>query len=77
MSSPPVRQSRVASVDNISFTDYDLDFGDIGGLVSWDKPLDESKVGWDGDGVGVGGVGFRPWDGDGVGVGFRPLVLNF
>eukprot|EP00435_Cladocopium_sp_Y103_P001321 s3583_g1.t1 len=33
-----------ASVANISFTDYDLDFGDIGGTVSWDKPLDESKV---------------------------------
>jgi hypothetical protein len=33
-------------VENISFTDYDLDLGDIGGTVSWDKPLDESKVGW-------------------------------
>lgn len=36
--------SRFASVDNISFTDYDLDFGDLGGLVRWDKPLDESKA---------------------------------
>ena len=31
-------------MDNISFTDYDLDFGDLGGLVRWDKPLDESKA---------------------------------
>ena len=31
-------------MDNISFTDYDLDFGDLGGTVMWDKPLDESKV---------------------------------
>lgn len=31
-------------MDNISFTDYDLDFGDIGGTVFWDKPLDESKA---------------------------------
>lgn len=36
---------RVASVDNISFTDYDLDFGDIGGTIAWDKPEDESKAG--------------------------------
>ena len=55
--SPPVHRPRVASVENISFTDYDLDFGDIGGLVSWDKPLDESKV--DGMGMGLGGLG-RP-----------------
>lgn len=31
-------------MENISFTDYDLDFGDLGGLVRWDKPLDESKA---------------------------------
>ena len=39
-----VSARRFASVDNISFTDYDLDFGDLGGLVRWDKPLDESKA---------------------------------
>ena len=39
-----INSSRFASVSNVSFTDYDLDFGDIGGTVTWDKPLEEQKA---------------------------------
>ena len=31
-------------VENISFTDYDLDLGDIGGTVAWDTAFDEAKA---------------------------------
>ena len=32
------------SVTGLSFPDRDLDLGDLGGTISWSKPLTESKA---------------------------------
>ena len=33
-----------ALVSNISFPDYDLDYDDLGGILSWEQPEDSSQV---------------------------------
>merc|ERR1740129_420857 len=34
----------VANVSNVQFPDYDLDFNDLGGQISWAPPTDSSQV---------------------------------
>ena len=31
-------------MSNISFPDYDLDYDDLGGILSWEQPEDSSQV---------------------------------
>ena len=57
---------------NVSFTDFDLDLGDLGGVVTWDPP-EESKARMRIAGLGGGGVGSSRVKG--VAVGFLLVCL--
>ncbi|CAE8611043.1 unnamed protein product [Polarella glacialis] len=43
VATPAIKDSVIA-VANVSFPDFDLDFDDLGGVVSWDPPLNTSLV---------------------------------